>query len=316
MVGCTADFNNVAIMPENADFTFEHRVFSAPGACFRLNQTRTEVNFSVDLGGVRAIVPLSSLVATFEIDPDSNDARLLDMMERSLRFVREIRPGDSVPSELLDGTSSWHVAEQHLEQARSRLTALLEQTVGGGKPSAEPGGKPALPRPGDATFEAAAQVLGLEDGGGGKVAAMLETLAREYSYILALRDHLTPVLNLPRSLHVLQGHYRRERAILETLLRVQQLTDRPVSELRRGLERASARLADMLAALRDLDATIAALRDERDRLREHNTIWEEVRPAWSDSTLDRSERTERLVKATYRFVVANFPLEQRWALEL
>ena len=162
---------------------------------------------------------------------------------------------------------------------------------------------------------AAAETLGLGQGGRQKVIDMIETLAREFSYIEALKDHLAVVLALPRSLRVLQGHYRRERAILETLLRVQQLSERPIAELRQSLDLVNAHITEVISALRNLDATVEFIREERDRLREQTMLWEELMPPWRDARMERSERVERLIRSTYRFVVTNFPLEQRWALE-
>ena len=72
-------------------------------------------------------------------------AHLLDVVEKGLRFVHEIRPGDSIPSELLDGTASWRVEERHRRRARGRLMAqLIAWTAGEGLMTADDGAFEAL----------------------------------------------------------------------------------------------------------------------------------------------------------------------------
>ena len=46
-----------------------------------------------------------------------------DLFARGVRFVKEIRPKDSIPSELLDGTASWSYEERHNASARARSTS-------------------------------------------------------------------------------------------------------------------------------------------------------------------------------------------------
>ena len=59
-----------------------------------------------------------------------------------------------------------------------------------------------------------------------------------------------------------------------------------------------------------------AIGDVGDGLRSAAVQWDEIIVAWAQVGMERSERVERLVRATYRFIVTNFPMEQRWSLEV
>src|SRR6185437_12066710 len=115
----------------STNFAFTHKVFQVEGACFALSRDTKEPLFRVFLGSVTAALPLATLCSEFGIAKDSEDGRLIDIVEKSLRFVKEIRPGDSIPRELLDGTASWTVEEHHRAIARSRLAVQLASWVAG-----------------------------------------------------------------------------------------------------------------------------------------------------------------------------------------
>ena len=69
----------------------------------------------------------------FDLSPETGDGKLLGIVEKALRYVREIKPNDSIPHELLDGTASWTVEEKHRTIARNRLTIQLVSWLTGGE---------------------------------------------------------------------------------------------------------------------------------------------------------------------------------------
>ena len=310
-------------MPDNQEFDFAHKVYQAPGACFRLDRLRGEVTFSLDLGGVRAVLPVSTLVSTFGIEPDCEDARRLLLVEDALRYVKEVRPGDSIPSEILDGTSSWQVSEAHFLRAKARLTRQLVSWLSGTEAEALDVAEFEAMMDTEAArgqvsqaFTAAATSLGFGPDGRQKVVDTIEQLARELSYVESLREHLGTVLRLPKQLRSLQGVYRHERTLLEVLQRAIALAEGPIRDVRQSLSMIDAQTAEIMAALRNLEATVAFVRKERDSLRRAAVQWDEIIAAWANTGLERSERVERLERSTYRFIVTNFPMEQRWSLEV
>ena len=62
----------------------------------------------------------------FDLGDESNDAKLLDSVAKSLKYVKQIRPNDLIPQEILDGTASWSVEDRHRAVARDRLAAFLD----------------------------------------------------------------------------------------------------------------------------------------------------------------------------------------------
>src|SRR3954447_3094299 len=74
-------------------FLFEHKVFDVPGIYFALTQDRKPA-LHINYGDLRAQIETRSLRRGFEIEPASADDTMLGVVERSLRFVREIRPND------------------------------------------------------------------------------------------------------------------------------------------------------------------------------------------------------------------------------
>src|SRR5690242_20663373 len=75
-------------------FVFENKVFGLERAYFSLAHDTKEPVYHVLLGTLKAALPLPTLRAEFNIDPQSPDGKLLEVVEKSLRHVREIRPND------------------------------------------------------------------------------------------------------------------------------------------------------------------------------------------------------------------------------
>ena len=111
--------------PRNTHFDFQAKVFQAPGACFLLKGKDKEPMFAVDMGDAQGIVSLKDLRKTFFIAADSHDDKMIDRAAAGLRHVPDIRPGDEIPNEILDGSASWTVARRHNQIARDRLQVQL-----------------------------------------------------------------------------------------------------------------------------------------------------------------------------------------------
>src|SRR4051794_4024787 len=114
-------------------FDFEHKIFRVEKSYFALASDTHEAVFFVTLGDLNASLRLSAVRREFQIPPESSDGQLLALIEKSLRFVREIRHGDTIPRELLDGSASWTVSERHRVHARTRIAAHVLHAVEGVK---------------------------------------------------------------------------------------------------------------------------------------------------------------------------------------
>lgn len=120
---------------ESQQFRFAHKVFSVAGSYFALAADTGEATFYVPLGDVQGVLTLPQLVSGFNL-AGSPDGELLNLVQKSLAFVKRIHPGDSIPSELLDGSASWSVDDRHRMIAESRLRVQLGTWMAGKETSA------------------------------------------------------------------------------------------------------------------------------------------------------------------------------------
>ena len=84
-------------------FSFAGKVFKVAGARFAPFGPKLEPRFYVQLGNIDASMEIQALRAEFAITTDSPDDKLITMAVKGLRYVPDIRPGDVIPSEILDG---------------------------------------------------------------------------------------------------------------------------------------------------------------------------------------------------------------------
>ncbi|WP_119421426.1 hypothetical protein [Desertibaculum subflavum] len=304
-------------------FDFQHKVFSVPDAHFRLDRVRGMVEFRLSLGGMLASVPLNSLCQTFDIASDSDDAKLLRMVEKGLKFVKEIRPGDSIPNEVLDGTASWKIDSQHHDMARSRLIVQLVAWLTGSQSGLADASEalvaieqPEIKEKINTAFEEAAAKLGFGKDGKQKITDMIDQLAREMAYIEALREKIGGFLGIEKKLKMLAYNFRGDRSIGESIIRIQTLTGPPLNALRQRFTMVDGQTTEIIAALKKLGTTIDFVRATRDHLREAVLLWEDIAESWTDASLERGEQSEQLIAQTYRFAATNFAVGQRWTLNV
>ena len=212
--------------------------------------------FAVDMGTGQGYVSIKDLRRTFFIETGSHDDRLIDRVEAGLRYVPDIRPGDEIPTEILDGTASWTVARKHKQIARDRLQVQLLSWMSGKPISyatqedlkkiiADDANKKALK---DA-FNKAAVALGIDPNESEKVLDRIETLAREICYIEALRDRAREVLRVRANVEVLIKVYSGDQRMSADLGRIKILMVKAVAETDDVFNNIDAETADVLSAL-------------------------------------------------------------------
>ncbi|MEQ8587991.1 MAG: hypothetical protein RIB31_18265 [Thalassobaculaceae bacterium] len=179
----------------NTHFVFQHRVFKLPDARFELSGRDRNPVMRVELGDIDAVIPIDDVASEFGIMPDSPDGKLLVTVSNSLKYVKDIRPGDSIPSELLDGTASWRVEDHHRELAKNRLMVQVATWLTGAESVVLDMAE--LRRMStDADMQQRvrdgitkiADSLGLGADRRNEVLDMIDRFARELCYIEALRD--------------------------------------------------------------------------------------------------------------------------------
>jgi hypothetical protein len=302
-------------------FTFEHKVFSMTGGYFAYVKNTKEAAFHLPLGDLKGAIALPTLRVEFDLTPETNDGKLLDIVDKALRYVKEIRPNDSIPHELLDGTASWTVEEKHTTIARNRLTVQLVSWLTGGDTamvdltqleqiSDDPKTKARVQE----AFTKAAEKLGIGADRKQEVVDMIEKLARELSYIEALRDRYCKVQYINAQLIMLSKIYKREPGIRNEIFRMQVLIRAPVADFDSMFTQADAQTGEILAVLRNIGPQTKFIREMRDELHNRLMLWDEMINPWSAITVEQSTDMESLLKDTYRFLARNFAVSNDWPL--
>jgi hypothetical protein len=301
-------------------FDFVHKVFQIEHAIFQLDQQTEEPVLSVDMGELRANLTFNSVRTAFGIAPDDPDSKLLDEVAKALAYVRTIRPGDAIPSELIDGTASWKVEEHHRAAARGRISVGLVAWMSGkgsaqqmsmlelAKIAEDPETKGRVQQ----AFGKLADELGLAGDRRMDVVKQIDRLVDELSYIEALRERVGRARRILDTLKRLRAVYRRERGLHDEIERTVILSEPPVHKLEAQMAEIDAQTGETANALRNLPRQIAFIREVRDRLHAQMMKWDDLLEAWHGVTAEPSARVQKLVRDTYRFVARHFPAESEW----
>lgn len=299
--------------PRNTHFDFQHKVFKLPGAFFNIEPTSKEPVLNIMLGDLKASLPFNTLNESFEITEGTHDGRLLDIVEKGLRFVKQIRPGEEIPGELLSGRASWSVQDKHRTIARGRLTVQIVSWITGSEVIVvnleeleqiveDPQTKARL----KTAFKDIAERLAIGGNAEQYITDRVDDLAQELSYIEALRDRFKAIRAINDNLARLTQIYRSDRTFCSELARMQGLIRKPLKEFDATFEQADAQTGEILGALRGFDSTVRFIRKIRDDLRAALLDWEETLALWDGVAIERSGKIEQIQKQTYRFLANKF----------
>ncbi len=300
-------------------FNFEHKVFGVKGARFGFPMDANEPAFFVTLGDLRAAIRLPALRGEFGIDPESPDGKLLAIIERSLRYVKEIRAGDSIPAEILDGSASWSVQERHRNIAKARLSVQITSWLAGGDDLIvdetqleqlvdDPKIKDRMQ---NAVSEIAVK-LGIGVERRQEVLDLIDDLARELAYIEALRERYGLVRMVVGKINLLSKLYRSDRSMVQEISRIRSLLMRPTEEFENAFAQVDAMTGEILPVLRKFDAQVQFIRQNRDDLHTRLMAWDPIFVIWETMEPVRGPDAEAAIKELYRFVARNFPQRQDW----
>ena len=295
-------------------FLFDHKVFGLKGARFALTEDGSAPAFHVELGTLIASLPLGTLRSEFNIERDSSDGVLLAIVEKSLRFVKEIRPGDSIPRELLDGTASWTVEHRHRLRAKAHLWARAinsDETMGAGDDLLEA----FVARPDTATKlkAAAAQIaakLGYEMTAD-SVLGRIDDLARELAYIEALQERCGEILALTPKINQLARVYRSDRAIVDELSRIRTLMLKPI-ELYDGIFARLNQHLNIEESIAHFHERVELIREQRDDVHQSLMLWDPILAGWQVIEMTRCTESEAKITNLYRFIARHYLTSQSW----
>lgn len=298
----------------NQAFNFEAKVFKAPGACFKLHGSPKRPMFGVEMGAGLAYISLQDLKKQFSIEEDSSDAELIVIASNGLNYVPEIRPGDEIPKELLDGSASWSVSDEHKETARLRIQAQLISWLSGREEVLTDPNEIQMyidqvenkERIREAMKEAAAK-LGYERENTDPVLQKIETLVHELSYIEALRERCAMVYKVAEHLDTSLKLYAGDKRLKGDIQRMKVLMQLGKREFSAIFENTDAQTGEIISALGNLDEIIAFIRKARDDLHFLCIEWDEVFDAWTNlRKIKHRHETEKVLNLTYRLLAGRF----------
>lgn len=300
-------------------FDFQHKVFSISGAFFFLDPATKQPVLQITLGDLKAALSFTTLMESFDIAEDSHDAKLLGTVAKGLSFVKQIRPGEQIPGELLDGRASWSVDDKHRLIAKGRLTVQLVSWITGSEMIVVDADEleqvvedPQTKTRVKTAFKEIAEKLGLKDNYEQYLADRIDDLTQELSYIEALRDRFNHIRGIGSNLSRLTQIYRTDRTFCSEIARMQGLLSKPLKEYDAIFDQADAQTGEIFGALKAFETTVRFIRKTRDDLRARLLEWEELLQAWESTPVERSMAVEQLQKQTYRFLANRYIETKVW----
>lgn len=301
-------------------FLFTNKVFGLPGAFFNLTHDTNEPVLNVNLGDVLGKLPFRTLRESFQISDGSDDSRLLNIVEKGLKYVKEIRPGDSIPREILDGSASWRVDEHHLTIAKARLTLQLVSWITGKEVSIteryqleQMMDDPATKTRAQEAFGKLARQFGLPEERKQEIVDKVDYLARELSYIEALRDRYGQVQKIMAKINQAKRVFKGEHHLQADIARMQALAKTPIAAFDDVFMQVDGQTAEVMVMLKTFDASVAFIRRMRDDLHMNLMLWDDLITAWAECDVDKGAETEGLLKRTYQFLAQHFLVAKVWS---
>jgi hypothetical protein len=302
--------------------TFEHNFFDAVEESYFRNLS--------DDGDPVMVMPLENETVTLsllgikhelELEAGSHDDRMLDTIVEALKYVRGIRCGDKVPSELTTGRASWEISDTNRMIARSRLMMQLvtwisgdEEVLTDAQQLAQVANDPVMKEKINEAFSEAAEKLGIGRDRRDEVVGLVDNLAEELSYIEALRERFAKVAEINKKVAHLAKIYASELSVMETLFPVERLMGIAVKGFEETFQEIDAQTGEILAVLQNIKSQTHFIRQCRDDLNRRLWAWDKIVEAWSEQEARRSPYVEKLLEELYHFLAERFLPVQEWEL--
>jgi len=303
----------------NAIFSFEHKVFALPGARFAVDRQSETMMFYIRLGGLHVSLMPTVLRREFKIATLSHDSQLIELANRALRYVKEVRPGDSIPKELVDGSASWSIDEHHRRLARAKLLVAVAnwRPTEGGSLSVESllsitDAEIAARKEFKKGFAAIAQALGVEPRRRQEIVDQIDLVARELCYIEALREYTAQLRIIQEKVTQLAHISKGDPAIHEEVGRVLILLKPALVEFVDRFIEVDAQTGDLLTLLRNPSGQIRFIRDARDEIHSSLMPWADVFARWKDQEVAMNHMMDENVHALYAMLAANYAPARIW----
>jgi hypothetical protein len=309
-------------LPKTIDFLFEHKLFSIDCAVFRKTSDGDEIALFVPIGDAVAGIPVHQIADGFEIKDNSIDSKLLHYVTMGLKYVREIRPGDSLPREVLLGTAPWMIDKKYKTIARSRIKLQLAlQSTGEdiGEFTTEQliakANETEMGVLAEKEYVAMSEKLTLGENVEDKLEGtkeLAERVAMEMCYIDALREQMQKIRLVQKKMKTFASSYSNEKSVHESVIRCNTLVDTPIRKTFDCFNELDAYTCEVLNTLRQFDTQVAHIREVRDQLRDTYMLWEELLNKWADKNPNDKADADFLIRETYQFAARHFVQTSEW----
>jgi hypothetical protein len=296
-------------------FMFKHRIFGIDSCRFALNGSDKLPCFYVPMGEQIVAIELRKLEKEFRLEKE--DIAILKTVEKGLKYVKDIRPNDTIPREILDGSASWSVEDKHKDLAKARLNQEMIFWIDGFRgdfPSLTEMQRHHKDQEGRLKIRDAhvklTQLLGLKDPR--ITAERFELLIRETPYVEALRERAAKLGEIAQKLVGLSAANKKETAFIAEVMRMQDLQRRAMKMIAEMFEAVDGALKEVPKALGDTKACVAFVREARDNINAELKKWEEHFDAW-DAVKGRDEETEKYFRKFYQFLAENYMEQAAWS---
>lgn len=294
---------------------------SVKGCYFKLSQLDEAPVMIMPLEGGDVSLKLTGIAKELELTPEDHDYKTLNNIADALRYVRGIREGDDLPSEMLTGEASWEVTAEDRKTAHNRVTMQLVSWISGeemlftdpeqlAQVVEDPNTRDKI----NTAFSEAAEALGLGRDRREDVVALVENLAEELSFVESLRGQFLKIKAMRADVNELEHLYRAESMMMETILPVKRLFKIAIDQLQNSFDVADAQTGEILAVLKNIANQTKFIRGTRDDLHTRLWAWEPLIVKWHNITIERSSVNERLLEELYRFLARRFLPVQEWEL--
>ncbi|MBL4615992.1 MAG: hypothetical protein JKY27_14130 [Magnetovibrio sp.] len=305
-----------------SEVAFEHAFFhSIEKTSFRILEDTEDAVMIMVLDKGEVSLKFSGIINELKLDNDEPDAKMLDIVAQGLKYVRELRIGDPVPSELISGRASWDVTDQHRAISHNRVTMQLVSWMSGDEmlitdpeQLAQVADDPITKQKISTAFSKAAKALGIAEENREDVIALISNLADELSYIEALRFVFRNVDDIHNSVLKLEEKYRSELSVLDTIKSVKRLFKIVLDEFNNSFDQLDAQTGEILSALTNIAQVTRFIRDNRDDLHRRLWAWDDLVEEWRDLPPKRSRNSEQKLGELYHFLAQRFLPQNEWQL--
>ncbi|MBT6139408.1 MAG: hypothetical protein HOH65_18195 [Rhodospirillaceae bacterium] len=297
-------------------FAFEHKIFTVEGAKFLLSGSEKEPSMKVNVGEYDAVIPIDQICDEFSIDKESTDGKLLETVKKGLLYVRDIRPGDTIPRELLDGSASWSIDDKHRSFARNKLIVNVSNWAGKKPPTPltpDRAAKLAEDKEVKTVYEKGVHDISQKTSATvGSIRSNIDKISRELAYIEALGDRYQLARKIMEKLNVIQKGYEKDQQRKGEVERIKFLMEPPITGFIKVFREVEGISSDPVSMAGNITDTIAFVREKRDELHRAMMVWDEIIEVWDIDISQRTKEVRQAMDFTYRFVATHFPQNQDW----